>query len=211
MELVNLRIKNSEHISLLRRAFSERMSGSLKTKCLTGETFSLKFSQGGMVGCELEIEKNLGKFLSLPLAEMSWEDNVIDVSYGWVSPRIILSNVLMAIPMDDQILKQYYKLLSQLSDVTFKLKPIHFSDYGDYVEYQNLYAQSTKTKELHVADYFISVESKIILERRIRVMLLVYLLGMLKKTNRPARKHKYNLATVLTMSRTMRQMLLVGT
>ena len=208
MELSQNKVENSEHVKFLKKVITHKMSGTLTVTLHNQEEISISFTQGGLVGRQQQLSEDLGKYLSMPVLELDWQEEACKVNYGWIAPRILLSSVIMSMAMDKASLERYFTMFSKISDVTFTLKSLHFDRYGDYVEYQNLYRLSTKTETFSLYDYFSAAESEIILEKRIRVMLLVYTLGLIKKGG--SKEKTFKLASWLKLSRSMSKAVLIG-
>lgn len=186
--MVNFTTQSSsglQHISLLRKAISQKMTGTMHFHFENSDPVEIDFFKGDMIGIsalkggESPIVENLRKVILHPVTQFAWEEKRHEAKFGWMSPAIALSKAITDLPLSFDRVKTYKDSFSKLPPLTLKAKPIHRYSFGDETEYQYLYQLSLKAPSFKLGDFFGKYTSDEDFLKKVRTILFAFLLGYL--------------------------------
>ena len=171
-----------KHISFLRRIFLKEMSGKLHIQFADGEHHQVCFFHGNFADSEHSIIPILQKTLTQQVLKFAWQESSVlpEGTYGWNAPWITITRALDDLKFENNRLIIYYRTFCQLPPVILKDCLIHFFDCDDEKTYYKLHQLSLGTPRFNLKLFFSGKLTKTRVTERVRVLLLVYLLGYLR-------------------------------
>ncbi|MDQ6991063.1 MAG: hypothetical protein Q9M11_04960 [Mariprofundaceae bacterium] len=183
-----------KHISFLRRVFLKKMSGQLQVQFADGKKQQLCFHQGNFIGNSREITPVLKKFLATAVLKFRWKEEKPDVENekisGWIAPWIALADALRGLEIDNDRLIVYRLTFSNLPPMVLKNCPVHRFDFEDEDSYRLLYQLSLGAASFEPKTFFAGQTAKEALNKRVRTVLLVFLLGFLRPISKKEKNKK---------------------
>ncbi len=190
MQYITQGPKGSKHISFLRRIFLKKMSGMLYVSFADHSEASMYFYQGNFMGDIRKFLPILRHYLAHPVLKFGWkaEEKQSLQTAGWVAPWIALADALRGLEIESVRLVAYHHVFSNLPPMVLKNCPVHRFDFEDEREYRVLYQLSLGVPSFEPKVFFLGNISRELLNQRVRVMLLVFLLGFLRPAPKVAQK-----------------------
>jgi len=167
-----------EQLGMLRKAIVQKQMGTLSFTSASGRHGVLHLSVGDIIGDQTCIE-HLSALLSEPVTSCSWRESTIENTEHWMEATHAISQAISNIHWNTSALLALKLLFSKLPPVRIRMVPIHRYGYKDGISYLMLHHQSLKTDNFTLLDFLNDTSESKELERRIKVLVLGYCLGLI--------------------------------
>ncbi|MDQ6975169.1 MAG: hypothetical protein Q9M22_01240 [Mariprofundaceae bacterium] len=189
------------HFSLFRKIVEKKQTGTLAFITQLGFAGRIPFHEGQLASHT--VETPLKHFFTKPMQDAHWEEKKQDV-LGSISPTVVVGNLLESLDWDERFCHNLAKMLSTLPAVRIESMPLQFDDYHLELCASLLYRQSLSSPDFRPADFLDGVISIDTLSIRLKVVVLAYVCGLMKRPlsrQKPTQKQHYGVGISSVASR----------
>ncbi len=185
-----------EQLGILRRALAQKQTGVLSFASASGHQGIIQLTMGNVIGDE-DITHELSHLLSEPVESCTWRECAIENTEHWMEATQAISQAISELHWNTSALLALKLLFSKLPPVRVRMVPIHRYGYKDGISYLMLHHQSLKTEDFTLVDFLNDTKDNKELERRIKILVLGYCLGLITaKPQQQAVKNKNSKAGI---------------
>jgi len=167
-----------KHLSVLRKALSEGHTGEIVYQTVGEEEGQINVIIGDLTNGEKTVQA-LEKLLTEPIANCELIIEHIDQELESIAPPMVFTCMMNDIHWSPDVLQKLKKTFAKLPPIDVKIVPMHRYGYNDVLTYLMLYQQSLKDEEFTIVKFFNERPSYTTLEQQIKVLILVYCLGLI--------------------------------
>jgi len=167
-----------EQLNMLRTAIMQKQTGVLSFTSASGKRGMIQIATGNIIGDKGSID-DIAILLSEPVESCIWRESSIENTEDWQEATHAISQAVSDTHWNTSALLALKLLFSKLPPVRIRMIPIHRYGYKDGISYLMLHHQSLRTEKFTLLDFLNETSESKELERRIKVLVLGYCLGLI--------------------------------
>ncbi len=167
-----------EQFGMLRKAIVQKQMGVLSFVSASGKRGIIQIVTGDIIDSKASID-DLSALLSEPVESCTWRESTMKNTEDYQEATHAISQAVSDIHWNTSALLALKLLFSKLPPVRIRMVPIHRYGYKDGISYLLLHHQSLRTENFTLLDFLNETSESKELERRIKVLVLGYCLGLI--------------------------------